>query len=186
MPQTIEEVFAAAGVSLFPTQSGELHTDCSCPDWANPCKHVAAVHYILGEQFDEDPFLLFVLRGRTQEQVMAALRAQRRVEAGAGALAETPAEYQAEAASPPLDTLLEQYWRWDESLEHFPLFMPAAVADAARAQTPGPARFRGPHFGVDAGASVYCRDQGGAGSWRYSAKSEQDDAHVTRHGSGLP
>ena len=90
MPQTIEEVFAAAGVSLFPTQSGELHTDCSCPDWANPCKHVAAVHYILGEQFDEDPFLLFVLRGRTQEQVLAALRAQRRVEAGAGALAETP------------------------------------------------------------------------------------------------
>jgi uncharacterized Zn finger protein len=123
MPQTIEEVFAAAGVSLFPTQSGELHTDCSCPDWANPCKHVAAVHYILGEQFDEDPFLLFVLRGRTQEQVLAALRAQRRVEAGAGALAEAPGEYQAEAASPPLDALLEQFWHWDESLEHFPLFI---------------------------------------------------------------
>ena len=75
MPQDIEEAFAAAGVSLFPDRRGDLDTDCSCPDWANPCKHVAATHYILGEQFDEDPFLLFRLRGRTQEQILAALRA---------------------------------------------------------------------------------------------------------------
>jgi uncharacterized Zn finger protein len=38
---------------------------------------VAAVHYILGEQFDEDPFLLFRLRGRTQEQILTALRSRR-------------------------------------------------------------------------------------------------------------
>ena len=74
MPQEIDAVFAAAGSSLFPSTEGELETECSCPDWANPCKHVAATHYILAEQLDEDPFLLFRLRGRTQEQVMAALR----------------------------------------------------------------------------------------------------------------
>src|SRR5262245_37143350 len=59
MPQNIEEAFAAAKVSLFPDKAGDLVTDCSCPDWANPCKHVAAVYYLLGERFDADPFLIF-------------------------------------------------------------------------------------------------------------------------------
>jgi uncharacterized Zn finger protein len=77
MPQEIEQVFEAASVSLFPGKQAELVTECSCPDWANPCKHVAAVHYILGEQFDEDPFLLFRLRGRTQEQILESLRTRR-------------------------------------------------------------------------------------------------------------
>ena len=77
MPQDIEQAFEAAKVSLFPAKRGDLKTDCSCPDYANPCKHVAATHYILGERFDEDPFLIFRLRGRTQEQVMQALRERR-------------------------------------------------------------------------------------------------------------
>src|SRR3954447_23009956 len=47
MPQEIEEAFTAAGVSLLPSSRTELESTCSCPDWANPCKHVAAVHYIL-------------------------------------------------------------------------------------------------------------------------------------------
>ena len=77
MPQDIEEAFEEAGASLFPKNRGDLETDCSCPDWANPCKHVAAAHYILGERFDEDPFLIFRLRGRTQDEVMQALRERR-------------------------------------------------------------------------------------------------------------
>ncbi|MGC1375262.1 MAG: SWIM zinc finger family protein, partial [Anaerolineales bacterium] len=77
MPQEIESAFEAAKVSLFPSRRADLKTDCSCPDPANPCKHIAAAHYILGERFDEDPFLIFRLRGRTQEQVMAALRQRR-------------------------------------------------------------------------------------------------------------
>ena len=77
MPQDIEEAFKDAGASLFPEKRGDLETDCSCPDWANPCKHVAAAHYILGERFDEDPFLIFRLRGRTQDEVMSALRERR-------------------------------------------------------------------------------------------------------------
>lgn len=64
MPEDIEEAFSAAGASLFPERRGELRTECSCPDPAQVCKHTAAVHYILGERFDEDPFLLFRLRGR--------------------------------------------------------------------------------------------------------------------------
>lgn len=77
MPADIEDAFRAAGHGLFLAKQRELETDCSCPDWANPCKHVAAVHYVLGEAFDKDPFLLFELRGRTKQQVLGALRALR-------------------------------------------------------------------------------------------------------------
>lgn len=77
MPQQVNEAFAAAGASLFPKAERDLATACSCPDWANPCKHVAAIHYLLGEAFDGDPFLLFELRGKKREEVLARLRAAR-------------------------------------------------------------------------------------------------------------
>ena len=77
MPTNIEEAFAVAKVSLFPTNAKELVTSCSCPDWANPCKHIAAVYYILAERFDEDPFLIFKLRGRSKEEIMQTLRSKR-------------------------------------------------------------------------------------------------------------
>lgn len=73
MSQDIDSAFRKSKRSLFPRKSHDLETDCSCPDWANPCKHVAAVHYVLGEAFDRDPFLLFELRGRSREQVLEAL-----------------------------------------------------------------------------------------------------------------
>ena len=76
MPEDIDEVLAECGVSLFPT-ARELTTRCSCPDIANPCKHVAAVHYVLAQTFDADPFLLTTLRGRDREALLAGLRAQR-------------------------------------------------------------------------------------------------------------
>lgn len=63
MPETIEEAFREAGLSLFPARLRDVKTECSCPDWSNPCKHVAAVYYLLGEEFDRDPFLIFKLRG---------------------------------------------------------------------------------------------------------------------------
>jgi uncharacterized Zn finger protein len=77
MPQQIDDAFRAAQVSLFPTKRADLETDCDCPDWGDPCKHVAAVHYVLGEALDRDPFLLFELRGREREQVLSALRTAR-------------------------------------------------------------------------------------------------------------
>ena len=77
MPKEIDEVFRLAGTSLFPTTRKDLVTDCSCPDSSDPCKHIAATHYVLGEALDADPFLLFELRGRTKEQVLEALRAAR-------------------------------------------------------------------------------------------------------------
>jgi uncharacterized Zn finger protein len=73
MPQDIEQPFTAAGLSLFPRRLDDLETACSCPDWSNPCKHIAAVYYLLGEEFDRDPFVLFTLRGRRREELVRLL-----------------------------------------------------------------------------------------------------------------
>jgi uncharacterized Zn finger protein len=73
MPQDIEGLFKEVGLSLFPTKLGDLKTDCSCPDWSNPCKHIAAVYYLLGEEFDRDPFLIFALRGLSRDALLSRL-----------------------------------------------------------------------------------------------------------------
>src|SRR5262249_59316037 len=73
MPQDIEPIFTAAGLSLFPARQNDLKTRCSCPDSSNPCKHIAAVYYLLGEEFDRDPFLMFTLRGLTREELFERL-----------------------------------------------------------------------------------------------------------------
>ena len=79
MPQGLDETFREAGASLYPRVPKELQTHCDCPDWANPCKHVAAVCYIMAEALDRDPWLLFDLRGRTREEVLEALQAMMEV-----------------------------------------------------------------------------------------------------------
>jgi len=76
MPNDIEDAFKSAKVNLFPVKK-DIRTACSCPDSANPCKHIAAVYYLLGERFDEDPFLIFLLRGRSKDEVMELLRSRR-------------------------------------------------------------------------------------------------------------
>lgn len=73
MPADIEQLFAAEGLSLFPKTYGDLTTECSCPDYSNPCKHIAAVYYLLGEAFDNDPFLMFRLRGMERDTLLAQL-----------------------------------------------------------------------------------------------------------------
>jgi len=116
MPQDIEEAFRAARVALFPTSASDLETDCSCPDWANPCKHVAAVHYVLGAEFDRDPFLLFQLRGRTREEIVQALRARRIQTEEILSPIEQPVEEPAEPEDPPLEALLDRFWVTGEDL----------------------------------------------------------------------
>jgi uncharacterized Zn finger protein len=73
MPVEIEEAFSAAKLSLFPVRKTDLKTSCSCPDASNPCKHIAAVYYIIGDEFDRDPFLIFKLRGIDREGFLGKL-----------------------------------------------------------------------------------------------------------------
>lgn len=73
MPDDIEQVFARAGLRLFPAGAEDLSMDCNCPDWGVPCKHLAAAFYLLAESFDEDPFRILAWRGRTREDLLANL-----------------------------------------------------------------------------------------------------------------
>lgn len=131
MPNNIEDAFAEAGVSLFPNRTGELLTDCNCPDWANPCKHVAATHYILGDRFDDDPFLLFRLRGRTQEQILDGLRRHRIGDAGNLPIDEEstePTEEELPIEQQPLvldDEVMKNFWHGSNNLHDFPIHIEA-------------------------------------------------------------
>jgi len=80
MPQNVEDAFIEAKVSLFPQKIDDLKTNCSCPDYSNPCKHIAAVYYILAERFDEDPFLIFELRGKSKNHLMQLLQEKRSIQ----------------------------------------------------------------------------------------------------------
>ena len=103
MPRDVEEAFQAAGLSLFPVRPGDLETECSCPDWANPCKHTAATLYILAEAFDADPFLVLTWRGRPRERLLERLRELR-----APPPASAPAP---EAAAPAPEPRTGGFWR---------------------------------------------------------------------------
>jgi uncharacterized Zn finger protein len=73
VPEDIDRAFPKTGHSLLPHSSSELQTDCSCPDWANPCKHVAGTYYHAARLMDKNPFLLFQLRGLTREALQKEL-----------------------------------------------------------------------------------------------------------------
>ena len=120
MPHDIEDAFRDAKVAFFPNSKKELKTNCSCPDWANPCKHIAAVYYLLAERFDDDPFLIFKLRGRTKEEFIAALREKRAVAATEAEEREaiTTASTTAEKVKPQED-YLDSFWQAGEALDTF-------------------------------------------------------------------
>ncbi|HVL98198.1 MAG TPA: SWIM zinc finger family protein [Egibacteraceae bacterium] len=127
MPTDVEAAFAACDLSLFPASPEDLDTACSCPDWANPCKHVAAVYYLLAEAFDDDPFLIFAWRGRGKDELLANLRARR-----GGQQPKAPApddDTWPAVATPPLDDCVEAFWDLAGDLPEMHL-RPAAVADA--------------------------------------------------------
>jgi uncharacterized Zn finger protein len=152
MPPDIEDAFSSAGVSLFPERTADLRTECSCPDSANPCKHISAVYYLLGERFDADPFLLFQLRGRSKNQIIGELRAKRWAdtrgeavageEAGLGPVGEpaggpdidSKGVLQSERvfeSGPPLEEVLYRFWELDPEIEAMQFTIARPAIDAA-------------------------------------------------------
>ncbi|RZM77852.1 SWIM zinc finger family protein [Leptolyngbya iicbica] len=127
MPDDIEGVFTANGLSLFPFQLSEVHSKCDCPDPKNPCKHIAAVYYQLGDFFREDPFILFQLRGRDRGQILESLRQQRQqsavVEGGDDVEpVAVPPAVEADMAIAPTSAAytpinVAQFWQYEEPLD---------------------------------------------------------------------
>jgi uncharacterized Zn finger protein len=73
IPDNIDDAFAKLDLHLLPSRKNDFKTQCSCPDWSNPCKHIAGVYYLLAAQLDQDPFLLFELRGLSRESLQKEL-----------------------------------------------------------------------------------------------------------------
>ena len=126
MPATIDEVFTANGLSLFPFNLTEVRSKCTCPDKANPCKHIGAVYYLLADRFREDPFVLFQLRGRTQAQIVAALREVRAKqleeeikpqEIDGIEVAEATDEEAIALGKQQVPVNLENFWNYDDPLD---------------------------------------------------------------------
>jgi uncharacterized Zn finger protein len=118
MPYDIEELLASCKLALFPRSNGELVATCTCPDWENPCKHIAATYYILAERFDEDPFLIFTWRGRDRDELLERLRT-RRAPAARGVKVTAPSAKAPEvsASGVPLSTVLDSFWSCGSELE---------------------------------------------------------------------
>jgi hypothetical protein len=91
MPPGVADDLATAKIDLLPV-AGELQPRCSCPDWADPCKHSAAVCYLVADTLDADPFLLFLMRGRGRDTLLAGLRARRAAASGSAAGGGRPGE----------------------------------------------------------------------------------------------
>ncbi|WP_242606296.1 SWIM zinc finger family protein [Protofrankia symbiont of Coriaria ruscifolia] len=97
LPPQVADDIAGSGLDLLPG-AGEVGPSCTCPDSANPCKHAAAVCYLVADALDADPFVLLLLRGRTREEVLAGLRSRRR---GAATPAESPPRHVTTRGSGP-------------------------------------------------------------------------------------
>ncbi|MBD0333970.1 MAG: SWIM zinc finger family protein [Cyanobacteria bacterium Co-bin13] len=124
MPSDIEAVFTGSGLNLFPFTLSDVHSKCSCPDPKNPCKHIAAVYYQLGDFFREDPFVLFQLRGRTRGQILEALRQKRLNATESAPTVAAPDESALAFPSPSHSSTLthpapdiDRYWTYDAPLD---------------------------------------------------------------------
>ena len=116
LPHEIEDVFAEAGVALFPERGSHLTTSCTCPDWATPCKHAAAVCYLMAEAFDDDPFLLLAFRGREREALLDELRDRRGAAADDGGPSGAASASLAPSRVAPLADSLATFWSADAGL----------------------------------------------------------------------
>ena len=123
MPSDIERAFAASGKRLFPFKLQEVRSECTCPDKANPCKHISAVYFLMGDRFSEDPFVLFQLRGRNRARLLEDLAEYRR-KALADLAQQAKEKTNSSAASkatplPPHAAVQDPalWWRYNRSLD---------------------------------------------------------------------
>ncbi|PNR96270.1 DEAD/DEAH box helicase [Petrotoga sp. 9PWA.NaAc.5.4] len=70
LPQELFDITKEMGIKLFPEKWKDIGAYCSCPDWANPCKHLAAVFYIITDEIDKDPFLIFEMHGMKKDELI--------------------------------------------------------------------------------------------------------------------
>lgn len=117
MPEAIENVFTANGLSLFPFTLSDIHSNCTCPDPANPCKHIGAVYYQLADRFSEDPFVIFQLRGKPKDDIISTLRELRQQEVSYQAETLPEITTTIESESKITEINLTEFWHYREPLD---------------------------------------------------------------------
>ncbi|MFM8443456.1 MAG: hypothetical protein ACKN9W_08960 [Methylococcus sp.] len=138
MPDEIERPLAELGVSLLPARREDIAATCSCPEPEVVCKHVAALYFMLAGRLDQDPILLFELRGLSRSEMIQRLKVTTLGTALASALDEAPEQPRPAASfftSPSVQPLPErmtprQFWRGQRKL-------PAGVEPPPPAAVPG-------------------------------------------------
>ena len=130
MPEAIEEIFQEAGVALFPQALKEIATACSCPDIVTPCKHSAAIFYILGQEFAKDPLVIFLLRGKTRDSLLTDLT-KKRVALQQAVLSQLPNSLLLTESpeTPDLAEVIRNYWQTGDNLADL---IPAATETPCR------------------------------------------------------
>jgi uncharacterized Zn finger protein len=140
LPESAEAAFAALGASLFPGLDERVAISCSCPDWQRPCKHALAVFHVIAARLATDPFVLFTLRGRRRDELLAGLRAVR----AASARSSGPPEGEETTERALADDLAEELDRfWALPPGPTPPAAPSPSPPAARRLPPPPAALGG-------------------------------------------
>ncbi|MBD3192591.1 MAG: hypothetical protein GF308_18265 [Candidatus Heimdallarchaeota archaeon] len=115
----IEEIVKTNNLSLFPQIDNDLKAACSCPDWANPCKHTAAVFYQVADLLDDDPFLLFRLRGKTKRELFEIIYQTRDLLAKAHSLKESKKKNELISEKSAVQQKINPYIKSPDQLESF-------------------------------------------------------------------
>ncbi len=119
IPDNIEDSFSQINMNLLPQGVNDCKTSCSCPDYSNPCKHIAGLYYRVAQELDKDPFLLFQLRGLPKEALQQELSKSALGQALCGELDDqiaaappvTSLYTRPEITAAPMDLSVEQFWQ---------------------------------------------------------------------------
>ena len=139
IPDNIEDTFQQLNLNLLPGSRKDFKTSCSCPDWSNPCKHIAGVYYLVAAELDQDPFLLFELRGLSRQALLQELAKTPLGKALSAALQVEKTTLQPVSSYyPPLETVhmsdnakLQEFWhgakRLPQTMEALPENLVSAI-----------------------------------------------------------
>ncbi len=143
LPPSIEDVFSPAGLRLFPSEPGEVTASCTCTEPTPWCKHACCAAYLLADRLQDDPWLMFTLRGLERAELIERLRQRRAiagVTGGAAAVYGQRVPGVSDVLSPPLASCLDCFWDEGPGLEglELPLTPPAVSHPLLRRLGPSP------------------------------------------------
>lgn len=187
MPQDVERVFAKAGARLFPGENeAPSHTCSDCPPGQTLCKPLLATYIAVGEMLNDDPWLLFRLRGRERQQILRGLRVRRNRLSNAGTdpagdssgAARGESDTPAAGAAPELATLLDEFWGNTRAQLNFSHHIARAQIDLALLRRLGPAPFDSRFDAFDTLSDVYHRVSDAGVALAFAPEPEADSADL--------